>query len=808
MRISLEPLRAFAVTIRSLVRRPAYTSLSILLTALSVGAVTAIVAVVNATLLRSLPYRDPARLFSVSGTEPVNRDSAQDMVLSARQLVRWRAESRTFVAIEGYTPQTMKLSGTGAPESLNGAVVSSGLFDLLGWKPEVGRSFSRRDEMPGNGVAMISHGLWRRRFGGDPRIVGRVLNIDDEPRAIIGIMPENFTVVFQPADVWVPLLLGPEQVAGRSRTIAGIGRLRPGVTTAQARADLQSITSAIARELPQDYQYTGTKVVDLRESLFGPRRPSLFVLLASVALLLAVAAVNVLSLTYADALARRFATMTRLALGASRADVIRLRISETATISSLGGLLGLGVGRMVLAVLQSASPDAFQGIGMISIDPIVAFAAMAAAFIAGAIAGIPAARSEARVEIAALAGASTKGIGGVAERRTRDALLTAQVALAVVLLIGASLLARNVRHLLNRPTGFQASGVAVVEMTLSQSKYTTVEQRATYVQQLLDAVRALPGIDAASTIQTRFVLNETMQSLHEVEGHPIEPGVQQFGNIRHVTPDIVRTLGMKLLYGRGFDARDRADAPKTAMVNLSFARRYWGMDNPVGKRMRRQSKSAPQWMEVIGVVEDASDAGIGVELGPTFYVNYLQQNTPLARVTLVARTRAGSETIYPALRRAIWSVDANQAIQSISGLNELFLRSAAQPRFAALVATLFASSGLLLVLAGIYATTVYSVIRRTRELGVRAALGASPTALLETTMWQSLRPVSVGVVLGSALSVPAVRIMQNALKEGITASDAPLFAGVVVILILATALAAFVPARRALAIPPSLAMRS
>lgn len=805
--LSFEPMRVTSQVWRTLARRPVFTGLSVLLMAFGVGAITAIFAVVNATLLRPLPYQDPAALYSVSGTEPVNRDSAQDMVLSARQLVRWREGTRAFSGIEGYTPAAMKLTGSGSPEPLAGMFISAGMFDLLGWKPAMGRDFSSADEVPRSGVAIISHGLWTRRFGGDPNVVGRVVNIDDEPRAIVGVMPAEFTMLFQNVDIWRPMDLGADEIAGRSRLIAGLGRIRAGVSAAQATLDLKSINSALAGEFPNEYRFTGAKIVGLRDSLFGRQRASLLVLLAAVAILLTVAAVNVLSLTYADVLGRRFATMTRLALGATRHDIVRLRLIETAVLTAISAALGLATGRLILAALQAASPDAFQGFGVISIDPIVASVTIGAAVFAGLLAGVPAAMSEARIEVAGLAGTATKGVGGMSERRVRDTLLTAQVALAVMLLAGAALLARNVKDLLHRPTGFRPNGVTVVELTLSQTTYTDQQQRATHVQHLLDAVRALPGVEAASTDQTRFALNETMQTGLEIEGVPAEPGVQQTAQIRHSTPDLLKVLGIRLLRGRAIDAGDRPDGPRVAMVSASFAKHYWGTKNPVGQRVRRLSKSNPQWMEVVGVVDDVMDAGLGVETGPTIYVSYLQQNTPVARVTLLARTHGSAATMYPAIRRAIWSVDPNQTIQSIAGLEDLLLRSAAQPRFEALVAALFGGSALLLVLGGIYATTLYAVLRRTRELGVRAALGARPADLVWATMWQSMRPVAIGLALGALLAVPLVNAMQDALKQGFSVADTPLFAAVVIVVVAATAVAAYLPARRALSIPPSVAMR-
>jgi predicted permease len=442
-----------------------------------------------------------------------------------------------------------------------------------------------------------------------------------------------------------------------------------------------------------------------------------------------------------------------------------------------------------------------------SIDATVMLVAGLTAVLAGAVAGVPAGVSEARVGFDGLAGSATKSIGAAGERRRRDLLMGAQVALAVVLLTGAALLARNVTTLLSRPTGFTASGVTVVELTFSRTTYATKEQRAMHAQQLLDAVHAIPGVEAAATLQTRFVLNETMQTLFEIDGRPAEPGVQQIANIRHTTPEILRALRIRLLQGRGFALTDRIGSPPVAMVSASFAKHYWDAASPIGKRLRRASSNESPWMEVVGVVDDVSDMGAGVDVAPTLYVSYLQQNTATARPTIIIRATGSPSALFPAIRRAIWSVDANQTIDSIKRLDDLMLRSAAQPRFAALVGLLFAGGALLLVLSGIYAVTLYSVLRRTRELGVRGALGARPIDLVSTAMGRSMRPVLAGTAVGIVVAIPAGSAMRRVLVDGMSVHDAPLLGAVVAGLAVATAIAAYIPARRALAISPALAMR-
>lgn len=793
---------------RSLTRRPSFAVLAVALFALGIGAVTAVFAVVNATLLRPLPYREPDQLYRLVGTEPATNGAVNNMPLGYFQFSRWRAETKVFARLEGYTPSTMKFLGAGNPEPVVGALVSAGFFEVLGWQPALGSTFTTGQEVPQAGVVIISHGLWRRRFGGNPAIIGKTVTIDEAPCVIIGVMPADFSMPFQPADAWLPLPLDPRTQSRKARLIAGVGRLKAGYTLAQAHDDLAAINKGLGVERPDEHRHTGVAASPLRAALFGDQRATLLVLMAAGVLLLAVATVNVVSLCLGDAIARRTATVTRLAFGADRAHIIRVRLFELGLLATAGGVVGLLAARGGLVLLYSVAPDALASLPRASFDwPVLAVAA-GVALLAAVSAGLPTALREADFSIGDLAGSAARSIGSATERRTRTGLVTVQVGLAVVMLVGAVLLARNVLALLASPTGFRAGGVTVAELTFSPTKYTTPSLRAQHAMRLLEAVKGVPGVSAAATIQTRFVLNETMQTLFEIQGRAAPPGAQQFVNIRHVTPDVLTVLGMRLQRGRAFTMQDREGAPAVALVSARFARQYWPGEDPIGRRVRRiVSTGEAPWMEVVGIVGDINDAGAGADVGPMLFVSYLQQNTAMARPTIVVRSTASPATLFPGLRRAIWSVDPNQTIDAINQLDDLMLRSAVQPRFAAIVAGLLGGAAMILVLGGIYASTLYSVFRRTREIGVRAALGAGSAGLLWAIMRQSVTPVFIGAMGGAAASVPAAYAMRGVLAEGMRTTDAPLVIGVIVAMVLASAGAAFIPARRALAISPALAMR-
>jgi putative ABC transport system permease protein len=799
--------RDLATAARRLARRPAYAGLAAGLFALGVGAIATIFAVVSVTMLRPLPYRDADALVHVNSIEASGTGERSPMALGYFQFARSRSDSSAFVALEGFTDTTMKLLGGAEPEPVIGALVSAGFFDVLGWRPERGRSFTRAEELPGSGVMMISHDLWVSRFATDPSIVGRVVNVDEEPREIVGVMPAGFPMPLQRADAWLPLPLGPKQFGMKARLIRAIGRLRPGTTVQQAVLDLDRVNAALGKERPDEHRFTAAEVKPLREAMFGEQRATLFALLAAGFVLLAVATVNVTSLAFGDVVARRVGTMTRIAMGAKPWDVARLRLTDIGVITAIGCAVGLALARGALAVLDAMAPEALAGIRGASLDWRVLAVAIVSATIAGLFAAVPTALQEAGFTAAGLAGTGAKSIGDRSDRRRRDGLLVAQVGLAVVLLVGATLLARNVRALLERPTGFETDGVTVVELTFSPTRYPTPPARSQHARALLESVRALPGVSAAATIQTRFALNESMQTLFEIEGRAAPTGEQRFVNIRHTTPDVEKVLRLHLRKGRLFTEADREGSLPVAVVSAEFAKKYWPGEDPVGRRVRRISSQEAPWMEVVGIVDDIADAGAGIDVGPVLFVSYLQQNTPMARPTIVVRSSGSPETLFPALRRAIWSVDPNQTIDSISRLDDLMLRSAAQPRFAALVAGMLAISAILLVLCGIYAVTLHRVLRQKREIGLRAALGASRPVILWTTLRQSLLPVLAGVVTGALVCVPAVRAMRSLLAESVSLADAPALAAALAAIVAASALAALVPARHALAVPPSLAMR-
>jgi putative ABC transport system permease protein len=627
--------------LRGLLRRPLFNSLLFLLLTLGSTAFGTVFVLVAATALRPLPFRDADRLYSISSLEPAGNNRTTQFASSAIQISRWRETATAYDRIEAYTPTNPKLTGDGEPESLRGALVTSGLFDLMGAVPALGRAFLAEEETPGSDVVILSDGYWRRRLGADSGIIGRRILIDDMPRTVVGVMRPAFTLFFLESDVFMPYALAPQLAASPTyRVMTVVAHLREGATPEQAESQVRTANQQLGVDYPRAYRSTQGRIVPLRTQLLGQQRSTVMLLLGAVALMFLIACANALNLTFADSIARRTSTLTRLVLGASRPSIVRRRLAETVVIGVAAGIAAVTLGQLTLVLLKSVNPGAFTGMGTVEFWTTGLITTLAVCVVAACVIAIPVAAVEARGNVAEMAGTMTKSVGNRADRRRRSALLAIQVMVTLMLVCGTTLLLRNVRSLLAVSPGFKPDNVLVAAMTISARTYPTPPDRANHVARILEAVRALPGVHSASTIQSRFVLAETMNAPFDVQEVPDPNGQSPLANIRHTTPDLIETLGMRLLQGRAIDDTDRMDGPPVVVINESFAKAYLPGVDPIGKHMRRASPPPGPWMEIVGVVEDVMDAGLGFPVGPAFYVSYLQQNTPTARVVLLVRAKA------------------------------------------------------------------------------------------------------------------------------------------------------------------------
>jgi putative ABC transport system permease protein len=794
--------------LRAIRRRPAFTIAAIGVLAAGMGAAAAIFAVINAAFLRPLPYAHPEQLVWLDTREPTGAGEPTQQALSALHFSRWRDEQRAFAAVEALGARTISLVGTGEPEPLRGAVVSAGLFQLLGVSPIVGRNFTREEETSGSGVAIIGYGLWQRRFGGDPGALGRTILLDEEPRVIVGIMPRGFAPAMQPGDVWIPVALGPQEIApgmARLRQLIAIGRLREGVTLARATEASSLVVANLARELPEVHGLTRASVTPLREQLYGAQRASLVLIFSAVVLLFLLACVNLASVTMSNALARSAETMMRRALGATTSRLLRARLIESVLIAGIGALAGLGVSSVVLAWLGSEFPTLVDAYGHLSIDAtVIAFAAVLT-LIAGFAIALPASIPDMRAAVGGFRLSGGRVAGSRAEQRVRAALLGAQVALALVLLTGAGLLLRGFQRLMEEGSGFSAESVLSFQFHPSRRSYATPPERAAYVGRVLDELSTLPGVVSVGSTQASFGAAENMQSSFEIEGRPVDAEERLATNIRHVTPGFFTTMRIPMRTGRAFTEADREGAPLVAIVSESFARRFWPGESAIGKRIRRAGPVV-RWMDVVGVAADVRDAGLSTLPVPTFYVAYLQQNTPTARVTVLVRTRDDPAMMAASVRRVVRSVDANQVMDFFLPLETVLSRSVAIERLRSALLTMFAAGGLTVALTGLYGLAAFGVARRTREIGIRAAMGARPRHVLALVLGDALRPVTIGVGIGLVLAV-GLALYVNRLFPDLASIDPAVFGATSVGLMLAAGAAALPPSVRALRIDAARTIR-
>ena len=795
--------------LRGLRRRPAFVLAATGVLAAAIGAAAAIFAVVNAAFLRPLPYSRPDQLVWLDTREPLGAGPPSQLALSAFHFSRWRGERRAFAAVEAFGPGTISLTGDGGePEPLRGARVSAGLFTLLGVSPLLGRDFTRDEERAGSGVAIIGYGLWQRRFGGDPNVLGRTIHLDEEAREIIGVMPRGFTPAMQPGDVWVPLALGPGEIAprmARLRALTAIGRLREGVTVEQATEASNLIVESLARELPDVHGLTRAAVTPLRDQLYGAQRGSIVLIFSAVVLLFVLACVNLASVTMSRALAREMETMVRRALGSSLARLARIRMMESLVVAGVAALAGVGVTSIVLAWLGSEFQTVVATYGDLSLDPVVvAFAAALA--LTGALAmTLPASIPDLRAASGGLRLSGSRVAGSRAEHRLRAVLLGLQVAMALVLLSSAGLLLRGFQRLVREAPGFSPERVLTFQFHPSRQRYTTERERAAYVERLLSELSTIPGVLSAGSTQASFGAAESMQSSFEIEGRATTTGERLAANIRHVTPGYFETLRVPIRAGRSFTDADREGAPMVAVVSESFAQRFWPGENAIGKRLRR-ARPEIVWLEVVGVAADVRDAGLGTAEAPTFHVPYLQQNTPTARVTVLLRTRADPAALTTVVRQVVRNVDSNQVIDFVLPMNGLLTRSVALQQLQSALFGMFALGGLTVALVGLYGLAAFGVTRRRREIGIRSALGARQRQILALVLDDALRPVIIGVGIGLAVAALIAGYISRRFPE-LASIDPVVFAAAALGLLLAAGLAVLPSSAQALRIHPATTLR-
>jgi predicted permease len=791
---------------RMLVKNPGFTAIAVLTLALGIGANTAMFSVIDAVLIRPLPYKNPARLVMVWESE------AGDNAPDPPTFLAFQRQNHVFEYMAASRVSGFNFTGTERPERIAGADVTPNFFPLMGVNPLLGRTFSAEDANGSSGrPAVLSYALWQRMFAGNPDAIGRHLTLDGEVYAVAGIMPASFQYPDE-AEAWVlsPFAVprdvlkpteDPSQEEGH-HYFETIARLRPGVTLQQAKADLDVIAKQIQTKDSEPALRSGIVLDTLQDDRVGDVRPALLVLFGAVGLVLLIACANVANLFLARGLKRQREMSLRMALGASRHRIFQQLIIEGLLLVACGGLLGFGLALAGFAPLVSLMPPDMRDLVHLQIDSRILIFTILASVATGILFGLaPAFGSMARNLNDALKEGARNSSEDRGNNRLRQLLVVSEISLALVLLVGAGLLIRSYSRLQSVEQGFNPHNVLTAQIALPQAAYPDPAQRVAFMDNLLSRLKNLPGVSFAAA-DTRLPMNSGGSSRSIVAEGRARKEEDDSADYSVVTPDFFSALQIPLLAGRVLADSDSQTSPTVAVINQSMARYYWPGQDPVGKRFQRDD--ATTWMEVIGVVRDVHQHSLGDKPRPAFFVPYPQD--PWASITIIVRTTSAPESLISAVQQTVTSIDSNQPLYRVRTLDTIVFLSVAAKRFNMLLLETFAGIALVLAAIGIYGVISYSVAQRTSEIGIRMALGAQRSDVLRLVIGQGLRLAGFGIVVGIAAAFALTRLMAS-LLFGVGAYDPVAFATAAAILLLVAVAACYIPARRAIAVDPMVALR-
>ena len=798
-------VRDVRFAVRMLMRTPGFSLVALLTFALGIGVNAAVFTVYNGVLLRPLPYPDADRITMVWMDN--RRQQIREDITSYPNYMDWRTQSSSFSHMAAFTPASFNLTGAGDPERLRGAETTANFFDVMGLLPLSGRLYTAQEETPGkDAVVVLSYGLWQRRFGGAVDAIGKTITLNGRSHEVIGIMPGTLKVP-EDAELWKPL--APPDDARQARNnfwLPVIGRLKPGVSVEQAQSEMNGITARIEQSFPTQKGF-GAYIVSLHRQIVGDVERSLMVLLGAVGFVLLIACANLGNLMLGRSAARRKELAIRTALGAARWRLVRQMVTETLVLAAGGSILGLLLAYWATGFFVGLGGGSIPRPEAITLDArVIAFALVLAA-VSALLAGlVPALQASSGTLSDPLKEGGREGSSG-ASRRTRSALITAEVALAFMLLVGAGLLARTLWSMQQVDRGFSTAKIASMNISLPAALFATGNDVRGFQARLLERVRTLPGVETAAFATSVLQPLVTNSNVFSIEGKPFPPPEERVEYPTEiVSPGFFETVGMKLAEGRFFNDRDTADVPFVIVVNETLARQAWPGQSPLGRRMKGGSPDSPSpWLTVVGVIKDARRADVRREIRPELYF-CMQQRTPRT-ATLYVRTSGDPTSIVPSVRNEVRALHPQVPLFAVNTLEALVSDTLAQPRFRALLLAGFAGLALLLASVGIYGVTAYAVSQRTHEVGVRMALGAKGHDVMKLILRQHLIPAIAGVVVGIAGALAVSRFLES-LVYGIGATDAVTFACVAVMLVSVAALAAYIPARRATRVDPLIALRA
>ena len=789
--------------IRVLWKNPAFTVVALLALSLGIGAHATMFTVAYGVLLRPLPYTDADRIAAVYMNYPA-RDSAFG-TMCVRDFLTWKEYNRAFEEPALFRTQRADISGDGnSPEQLQAASVTAGFFSILGVQPLIGRSFAMGEDQPGApSLAMLSESIWRRRFGGSSAILGQTVLFNGAPFTVIGVMPGAFQLPRAETEVWTNLVLNPPTRYG-PWFFRGIARLKPGVTFEQAQAELDEIGSRMAQQNPY-YKTVKLPALRLRDALVGtPVKGAIIVLAAAVGLVLLIAVVNVANLMLARAATRRREMALRLSLGAGRGRLVRQLLTESMFLSVIGGLAGLGIAWVGIALIRFWNPGLLPLLDQVRLDAPVLVFVICICTLAAVLFGLAPALESMRADTnSTLKEGGRAGAASFGRARARSALVVSEVALSLMLLVGAGLLLRSFMNLQRVNGGFSAPPHQVLTMSISPGdpKYDDVRARIAFYDEVLRQARNVPGVQSASITDSLPPDRLGNADTFQIEGQILPAGeMNPVMSSITASPNFFQNLGVPLIKGRYFTEYDTQTSAPVVIVSDAFARRFFPNQEVLGKRIRQ----GKPWLEIVGVVGNVKYMGLTIDTDPAYYMPFAQGYT--RRMMLVVRSAGDAAPLAADIRRVIQSIDSSVTLAQISTMEQVLSESISRPRFNAGLLTLFAAIALSLAAIGIYGLISYSVAQRTQEIGVRMALGAARTDVMRMVVGQGTSLAAIGIILGSAGSIAGSRLLQT-MVFGISVTDAITFVAAPVGILLVVLAATFVPALRAMRISPMAALR-
>jgi putative ABC transport system permease protein len=787
--------------LRSLRKKPGFALTAVIALALGIGANSAIFSVINGVLLRSLAYRDPGTIVMV--WEKSLRGGRTQNSVSPANFLDWKKQSSSFEQIAASWDTRANLTSGGEPEEIQIQKVSADFFPVLGVPPELGRSFVRQEETPGTEpVVILGHDLWQSRFAGNRAIVGQTVTMSGRNFTVIGVMPPGFHFLNTQIKAWMPLQLDPATDWRKSgRFLRSVARLKPGVTVQQAQAEMDAIGKQLEVAYPDYNKSWGVNLVPMHEQIVGDIRPVLLVLLAAVAFVLLIACANVANLLLSRAASRQKELALRAALGAGRVRLIRQMLTESVLLALMGGVVGVLLAYWGIQLLVAFAPDNIPRLNEIKIDPRVLGFTFGVSLLTGLIFGLVPALQSSRPNFndALKEGARGSSSGN---RLVRNLFVVAEMAIALVLLIGAGLMLRSFSQLQQVKTGFETEKVLTMRVQLPGAKYGQPQQRAEFFKRAEERLAALPGVKSVGAISYLPLTGPATSTSFNLAAKPLPPSESPATEVRPITPGYFTAMGIPLVKGRVFDQRDGGNS-RVVIINETLARKFFPGQDPIGQQLIVRWE--PDFVdEIIGVVGDIKETALEQEPNPAIYWPHPRE--PYSFMNFVIRASIDPVSLSAAAAREIHALDPDQPVADVRTLDQVVAKSIARPRFNTLLLAIFAGVALALASVGIYGVMNYSATQRTHEIGIRMALGAKPGDILRLVVGHGMKLTAAGIGLGVVASLALTRVMTN-LLFGITATDLPTFLGVSAVLTIVALLANYIPARRATRVDPVIALR-